>query len=94
MPSVEPVSPVLETLLTLLAETPPGRDRHAAEHAAERLDRLEYAARWEGAGPETLAAIAGARMLLGLAAYPVPRRFRPVRPSLGGHPPAAAARPH
>lgn len=75
MPSVDPVSPVRESLFSLLAEAPPGRDRAAAERFAERLDRLEYAARWEGAGPETLAAIAGARMLLGLAAYPVPRRI-------------------
>ncbi len=90
MPSVEPVSPVLETLLSLLAEAPPGRDRKAAEHAAERLDRLEYAARWDGAGPGTLAAIAGARMLLGLAAYPVPRRPR-LAPRLSG---ADTALPH
>ncbi len=76
MPPVDPVNPVLETLFSLLAEAPPGRDRKAAEHAAERLDRLEYAARWAGAAPETLAAIAGARALLGLAAYPVPRRSR------------------
>ncbi|AWN38513.1 hypothetical protein DK427_24570 [Methylobacterium radiodurans] len=66
----------------MLAEEPPGRDRAAAERAAERLDRLEYAARWDGAAPETLAAIAGARMLLGLSDYPVPRllRFAPRRP--------------
>lgn len=90
MPPVEPVSPVLDTLLSLLAEAPPGHDRKAAERAAERLDRLEYAARWNGAAPETLAAIAGARMLLGLAAYPCPRRPR-IAPR---HPTAGPFLPH
>jgi hypothetical protein len=84
MPSVDPCSPVLETLFSLLAEAPAGHDRSAAERAAERLDRLEYAARWDGASAETLAAIAGARLLLGLAAYPVPRHPRVAPRPAGG----------
>ncbi|MDP4027297.1 hypothetical protein Q8W71_32565 [Methylobacterium sp. NEAU 140] len=71
----DPVSPlqpptVMARLIDLLGEMPVGPDRHRAEAVAERLDLLEYEARWHGAPEGTLAAIRGARVLLGLTDLP------------------------
>lgn len=63
---VLPASPVVASLVALLAEVPPAGDPDAALRAADRLDRLEYEARRQDAHETTLAAIAGARLLLGL----------------------------
>ena len=63
---VVPTSPVVASLVALLAEVPPTGDPDAALRAADCLDRLEYEARWQDAGETALAAIAGARLLLGL----------------------------
>ncbi|GJE52145.1 hypothetical protein GOFOIKOB_5213 [Methylobacterium tardum] len=66
MQSSVPVSPpctYMAALTELLGEFPVGRDWRQ-ERMSERLDELEYEARWSGAPETTLAAIQGARVLL------------------------------
>jgi hypothetical protein len=57
-------------LTDLLGVFPAGGDWHQIEAVAERLDELEYEARWSGAPETTLAAIRGARVLLAISASP------------------------
>lgn len=54
-------------LIDLLGDFPPERNRRQAEVLGTRLVDLERRARTQGAPPETVAAIQGARVLLDLA---------------------------
>lgn len=57
-------------LIDLLGEFPPERNRRQSEALGSRLADLELRARSQGATPETVAAIQGARVLLDLAELP------------------------
>ncbi|MCJ2071405.1 hypothetical protein MKK75_21840 [Methylobacterium sp. J-030] len=57
-------------LIDLLGDFPPGQNRRQAEVLGIRLADLEQRARSQGAAPETVAAIQGARVLLDLAELP------------------------
>ncbi|MDH2313282.1 hypothetical protein [Methylobacterium brachiatum] len=62
-------------LTDLLGVFPAGSDWRQTEAVAERLDELEYEARWGGAPETTLAAIRGARVLLAIAGSPPSREL-------------------
>ena len=57
-------------LIDLLDDFPLARNPRRAAVLGLRLWELERRARWQGAAPETLAAIQGARVLLDLAELP------------------------
>ena len=57
-------------LIDLLGDFPPDRSRRQSEVLGARLGDLEHRARLQGAAPETMAAIKGARLLLDLAELP------------------------
>ena len=78
LPAGPVVVPLVDALAALLADVPARGDPGAADRAAERLDRLEYEARWQNAGETALAAIAGTRLILGLG--PVIRIAAQARP--------------
>ncbi|MCJ2018955.1 hypothetical protein MKK84_16145 [Methylobacterium sp. E-065] len=65
-------------LIDLLGDFPPGQNQRQAEMLGTRLADLECRARRQGAPPETVAAIKGARVLLDLAELP------PLPPSSAG----------
>lgn len=69
---VEAVPPrsLMVELIDLLGDFPPERNRRQAEVLGIRLADLESRARTQGAPPETVAAIKGARVLLDLAELP------------------------
>lgn len=70
-----PPCSIMAMLIDLLGEMLVGRDRKQTEIVGERLDRLEFEARWHGVPEATLAAIKGARVLLLIGEIPsLPRR--------------------
>lgn len=56
--------------IDLLGDFPPERNRRKIKALQSRLADLELRARSQGAAPETVAAIQGARVLLDLAEMP------------------------
>jgi hypothetical protein len=60
----------MEELIDLLGNFPPDRGRSEAEVISVRLADLERRARSQGAATEAVAAIQGARVLLGLSELP------------------------
>ncbi|KOX59186.1 hypothetical protein ADL19_05625 [Streptomyces purpurogeneiscleroticus] len=56
----------MDVLIDLLGEFPVGQEWRRTEMMTERLDALEYEARWGEASETTLAAIQGARVLLAI----------------------------
>lgn len=71
---------LMSELIVVLGDLPvdPGRPR--AKALIERLDDLEMRARTQGASPEMLASIQGARVLMELAELPaLPRNGVPSR---------------
>ena len=67
--AVVPRSLMVE-LIDLLGDFLPERNRRQSEVLGSRLADLEHRARSQGAAPETVAAIQGARVLLDLAELP------------------------
>ena len=67
--AVVPRSLMVE-LIDLLGDFPPERNDRQSEALGSRLADLELRARSQGAAPETVAAIQGARVLLDLAELP------------------------
>ncbi len=67
--TVLPPSLMVE-LIDLLGDFPPDQNRRQAEVLGIRLADLERRARAQEAAPETVAAIQGARVLLGLSELP------------------------
>jgi hypothetical protein len=73
--NLPPPCSIMAMLIDLLGDMPVGQDRQQTEFVGERLDRLEFEARWHGVPEATLAAIEGARVLLLLGKIPpLPRR--------------------
>ena len=61
---------LMSELIDLLGDFPPDQNRRRAAALGIRLAELEHRARWEGAAPETMAAIQGVRVLLDLSELP------------------------